>query len=287
MVHLIDASPYIFRAYFALREPIRDPAGRDVSAIYGFLGFLVRFLREQEPTHLALGFDKSLTTSFRNEIYPAYKAQRPLPPPDLVAQLEDCERVATAMGVRVFQDIRYEADDFLATLAAQLNAPCTVVSNDKDLAQLVSERVTWFDFAKDLRYDIDGVVAKFGVRPDQIPDFLGLAGDSVDNIPGVKGVGQKTAVALLNHFGTLEALYERLEEVPGLAIRGAKSVRDKLARDKDNAFLSKTLATAATDAPARVTLDDLRWDGAVREKLDPLLDTLGFGRIRDRIARWQ
>jgi 5'-3' exonuclease len=288
-VHLIDASPYIFRAFFALRQPIAAPDGRDVSAVYGFAGFLVRFLREETPTHLAVAFDRSLTTSFRNDFFPAYKANRPLPPDDLVAQLDDCERVAAALGATVLGDTRYEADDFLATLAARVRAEAdtVVVSNDKDLAQLVGSGVTWFDFARGVRYDAAAVEEKFGVPPARIPDLLGLAGDAVDNIPGVRGVGAKTAVALVQALGPIEAIYADLDAVAKLPIRGAASVRERLARHRDDALLSKRLATAATDAPTDVGLNDLRLAGADPALVDPLFERLGFAGIRARIPNLQ
>ena len=178
-VHLVDASPYIFRGYFSIPSSFQNPAGQPVNAVYGFAQFL-RKLREVEPiTHLALAFDRSLDTSFRNRIYPEYKAQREKPPAELEAQLQACERLGEALGVPALAHLEYEADDFVATLCrcfVEDGCQVVVVSNDKDLAQLVEEGVTFFDFAKDERYDVDAVIEKFGVRPEQIVDYLGLAG---------------------------------------------------------------------------------------------------------------
>lgn len=293
-VHLIDASPYLFRAWFSLPEmtaPDDSPiAGAPVSACYGWLGFLNRYLGEEAPTHVAACFDESLTTSFRNDLYPPYKAQREEPPADLVAQLQLCKEVAEAMGVRAFADDRYEADDLIGTLAARFTGAghdAVVVTSDKDLAQLVDDRVTFFDFAKGARLDAAGVREKWGVEALKIPDYLGLAGDAVDNIPGVKGVGAKTAAALLARFADLDALYADLDAVAELGVRGAKSLGAKLAADRDAAFLSRTLATIATDAPADATLDDLAWDGADEGLVDELLARLGFQKIRARIPRWR
>lgn len=281
MVHLVDASPYIFRAYFSLPETMTDPAGRPVNAVYGFKEFLLQLAKTEQPTHLGVAFDESLTRSFRNEIYPAYKAQRELPPAELEAQLKDCQEVAAALGAAVFVSRRYEADDLIGTLVHELAAKghgAVVVTSDKDLAQLVSDDVTLLDFARHIRYGPAEVEEKFGVRPDQIADFLALAGDAVDNIPGVKGVGKKTATALLRAFGDLDALYARLDEVADLSLRGAASVGRKLAEQRDQAFLSRRLTVVAVDAPAAADLEELRYTGADPALAGPLFGRLGFGR---------
>ena len=289
-VHLVDALPYVFRAYYSLPESITDPRGAPVNAVRGFGDFLVRYLTEERPTHLAAAFDESLTTSFRNELYPDYKAQRELPPPELERQLTRCKQLAEALGASVFADDRYEADDLIATLCRRLvrrGHRVQVVTSDKDLAQLVGERVVLYDFAKGDRYGPRDVRRKFGVHPEQIPDYLGLAGDAVDNIPGVRGVGAKTAVELLTRFDGLEALYAGLEEVAGLPIRGAAGIARRLAEQEREAFLSRELATVSYRAPASARLRELAWRGADAALLDPLLDELGFGRLRDRVPRWK
>ena len=189
-VHLVDGSPYIFRAYFSMPD-LRTPADEPAGAVHGFASFLVRYLREEEPTHLGIAFDESLNTSFRNELYPEYKAQRELPPAELEAQLGWCQELARGFGATVWVDDRYEADDLVATAVARVEsegAGCVVVSSDKDLGQLVSDRTELYDFAKGERMRAAEIRAKFGVEPAQIPDYLGLAGDAVDNIPGVKGL---------------------------------------------------------------------------------------------------
>lgn len=289
-LHLVDASPYIFRAYYSLPSSITTSEGEPANAVYGFASFLIKLLGDAEPTHLAMAFDGSLTTSFRNELYPEYKAQRELPPEELEAQLDACREVAEAFGLATFIDDRYEADDILGALWRRHRAEgrgAVVVTSDKDLSQLVDDATVLWDFARDERWDTETVREKFGVRPGQIPDYLGLAGDSVDNIPGVSGVGPKTAAALLAELGTLEAVFEDLERVTELPIRGAKSLARKLEEQREVALLSKRLATVALDAPFEATLDELEHRGADREKVDPLFDRLGFGRIRDRIPKWR
>lgn len=288
-VYLVDASPYIFRSYFSLPATITDPAGRSVAAVHGFAGFLIKLVQNEAPTHLAVAFDGSLTTSFRNEIYPAYKAQRELPPPELEAQLDDCRELAAAFGAATFIDRRYEADDLIGTLCQGLIAEgnaTVVVSSDKDLCQLVGERVLFFDFAKGERYGPEQVVRKFGVRPAQIPDFLGLAGDPVDNIPGIRGIGPKTATALLAEFADLEAIYDGLERVAELPLRGARSLAARLEGGRQEAFLSRRLATLADDAPAAARLETLAFDGATRQAIEPLFARLGFQGLINRIDRW-
>jgi 5'-3' exonuclease len=299
---LIDASPYIFRAYFSLPDSIRTPDGAPANAVYGFASFLCKLLGDERPTHLAIAFDGSLTTSFRNDFFPAYKAQRALPPPELEAQLDACQEVAAAFGAACFIDDRYEADDLIGTLVERLigadgakdagggggatDAPrAVIVSHDKDLAQLVGPRVTFFDFAKGERLGPAGVAEKFGVRPEQVADLLALRGDAVDNIPGVPGVGAKTAVALLAHFRDLDDLYARLDEVADLPIRGAAVLAARLAEHRDRAYLALRLARVVRDVPqlVGVALAGLAWSGADRSTVDALFDRLGFGTIRGRV----
>lgn len=289
-VHLVDASPYVFRAFFSLPDSIRDPEGRPIHAAYGFASFLLKLLEDESPTHVALAFDGSLTTSFRNEFYPPYKSSRPEPPPELVAQLDACRDLGAALGIACFIDDRYEADDLIATLLARLRAEghrAVVVSNDKDLAQLVEPEVAFYDFARGERYGPAEVAERFGVRPDQIPDLLGLAGDPVDDIPGVPGVGKKTACALLAEVDTLEAALADLDRVAGLPIRGAASLAGRLDEHRDQALLSRRLAVASTEAPVEAGLDELAYEGAGRQAVEEVFGRLGFGKIRDRVKRWK
>ena len=287
MIHLVDASPYIFRAYFSMPSDMTSPSGAQVNAVYGYARMLLQLIEQQNVTHLGLTYDRSLNTSFRNDFYPEYKAQRELPPAELEAQLNWCVDIGKALGAPVYIDERYEADDFIATLCHQLEGQeIVMVTSDKDMAQLVNDKITLLDFAKDEIFDADAVKEKFGVRPEQIADYLGLAGDSVDNIPGVKGVGKKTAAALLEAFDDLEALYDGIDGVAALPIRGAKTLGKKLLDSREMAFLSRRLATVAVDAPATADLEELEWRGADRSILEPLVEELGFERLLDRVPRW-
>lgn len=289
-IHLIDASPYIFRAHFSMPSSLVDPEGRAAGATYGFASFLLKLLAQEEPSHLAVAFDGSLTASFRNEIYPEYKAKREVPPPELLAQLENCRRVAQCLGMATFIDDRFEADDLIGTLAAlmlEAGQRSVIVTSDKDLAQLVSGSITLLDFARETRYSIPDVEEKFGVHPAQIIDLLALAGDAVDNIPGVRGIGNKTAVSLLRTFNDLDAIYERLDEVEQLPIRGAASVRAKLESGREMAYLSRELATVHRHVPLEASFGDLAYRGADRECVETLFEELGFERIRQRITHWR
>jgi DNA polymerase-1 len=289
LLYLVDALPYVFRAYFALPGMV-SPQGSPVQAVYGFTAFLCQLLRQEPLTHIAVAFDESLTSSFRNAFFPAYKANRQLPPPDLAQQLVYCQAVARALGIAVFVDQQYEADDLIGTCArqaSQAGMPVVVVSNDKDLMQLVDPMVTFYDFAKGTRYDPAGVKTYMGVRPEQIPDFLALQGDPVDNIPGVQGIGAKTAVLLLQTFPTVEALYAHLNQVDTLPVRGAGTLRRRLEEGYAAALLSKWLATVAVDAPVTYEPETLCYRGAVAADVEPLFASLGFQRLQRRIPRWQ
>jgi 5'-3' exonuclease len=287
VVYLVDASPYIFRAHFSLPSSIKSPEGARTGAVYGFATFLLKLIADEKPTHLGVAFDRNLNGSFRNDFFPAYKAQREEPPAELVAQIDPCLEVARGLGCAAFIDDRCEADDLIATILGQVapeGAGAVIVTSDKDLTQLVSDRVTLFDFGKGERYDAAAVQAKFGVRPDQIVDLLALAGDPVDNIPGVAGIGRKTAAELLAAFGSLASLYGRLEELrASVKIRGAKTLYAKLQESREIALLSQRLATAATDAPVHVQLPDLAYRGADNAVIEALFDRLGFKRIRERV----
>jgi DNA polymerase-1 len=288
-VTLVDASPYIFRAHFSLPSSLKSPDGARAGAVYGFASFLLKLIADERPTHLGVAFDRNLNGSFRNDEYPAYKAQREEPPAELVAQIDPCLEMAAALGAATFIDDRYEADDLIGTLCAGLvpkGHGAVIVTSDKDLAQLVTDRVTLLDFAKGERYDAAAVREKFGVRPDQITDLLALAGDPVDNIPGVSGIGRKTAAEILAVFDHLEDVYERIEELRLSKLRGARTLYAKLIASRDVAFLSKRLATVAADAPLPAGfkgLNDLEFKGADAARAEALFDRFGFKKIRERL----
>eukprot|EP00927_Polykrikos_kofoidii_P007753 TRINITY_DN13186_c0_g1_i1.p1 TRINITY_DN13186_c0_g1~~TRINITY_DN13186_c0_g1_i1.p1 ORF type:complete len:296 (-),score=48.18 TRINITY_DN13186_c0_g1_i1:242-1129(-) len=285
-VHLIDAMPYFFRALHALPKTMFDPAGRRNNAVYGFASFLQKYLAEERPTHVAVCFDQSLKTCFRNQIFAEYKRNRRTANRGVQGQAGRCLQVAEVLGLTCFASKKYEADDLIATLAtlfAEDSLHCVVVSNDKDLYQLVGPHVTVYDFAKKQRFDAAGVTKKFGVWPRQIPDYLGLIGDSVDCIPGVPGVGHKTAGALLAKFDSIDEIYANLYDVESLDIRSPGSVRRKLESGRDLAFLSRRLVTLVQDVPMRLKgLACLRRE-AHASNIHEVLRQCGLQRLRRRL----
>jgi 5'-3' exonuclease len=287
--YLIDASIYVFRAWFSVPDNFLDRDGNPANAVFGFAGFLIGLLEQVKPSHLGIAFDESLESSFRNEIYPQYKANRDPAPVELKRQFSHCRAVAEGLGIDCFSDHRFEADDLIGTLATrkrQVGHQIHIVSSDKDLAQLLEAGETLWDLARNQRLDSDGIMDKFGVRPEQIADFLALTGDAVDNIPGVPGIGPKTASALLGHFGTLDELLGRIDEVGFLSIRGAKSLAVKLRNHEQDARLARRLTEIATDAPIPEPEPSLAWRGPDLEELEDLFDYLGFGQgLRRRCRR--
>ncbi|NUM73319.1 hypothetical protein HUU40_03050, partial [candidate division KSB1 bacterium] len=280
-IYLIDASPYIFRAYFSIPSSIRTPEGAPANAVYGYTAFLLDLLKREQPSHLAVAFDGSLTTSFRNEIYPAYKAQRELPPAELEAQLDACLEVTKALGMAAYIDDRFEADDIIGTLIAKLakhEGKFVVVSGDKDLAQLVNKRVALWDFAKDRRFDEKAVKQHFGVRPNQIIDLLALMGDAVDNIPGVKGIGEVTAKKLIAEYHDLDNLYAHLPQI-------SASIRTKLHDQKDMAYLSRKLVTLQTDVAISTDTSNLSRGPVDAKELYRHFSDLEFHNLLKRIPQ--
>lgn len=281
---LIDGSAYVFRSYYSMR-PIEAPDGTPINAVFGLGMTLQRLLHEHAPQHVSVVFDAGRTT-FRNELYPAYKANRGEPPEDLVPQFDLCPALTRAMGLHTLLLPGYEADDLLATLCEGLRAEnfeVVVVSGDKDLTQLVGEGVELYDLAKGRHWSAAQVPEKMGVRADQVVDLLAIMGDASDNIPGVRGIGQKGALALLEAFGDLDGVFARLNEVEALPVRGAKSMRQKLEAGRELAYLSRELATVKRDVPLEWSCEDLRYQGADAKTLEAFAETWGLGRVAARI----
>lgn len=285
-LYLVDASIYVFRAWHSLpEEAFRDRDGEPANAVHGFARFMVELLEHTRPRHLAVAFDASLESSFRNELYPAYKANRDPAPASLKRQFAHCMELVTAMGLTVMIDARHEADDLIGTLAARRRAAgarCVIVSPDKDLSQLLADGDEQWDYARGVRWDREGVRTRFGVPAERLPDLLGLTGDAVDNIPGVPGIGPKGAAALLSHFGDLDALLERVEEVPFLRLRGARSHAQRLRVHAAQARLSRQLATIVCDVPLPAQVGDASLRAPDRGALDGLLTQLRIGPLTRR-----
>ncbi len=246
-VLLVDASIYIFRAYFSLPERWHSPEGYPLNAVYGYTSFLVELL-EQLPgdTVLAAAFDQSLGSCFRNELYPDYKASRELPDEALAYQLQACREVTEALGIPCLGGERFEADDYIATLSVlgrDAGRPVTVVTRDKDLGQLLqTENDRLWDFAAGTYLDAAGFRERFGVGPAQFPDYQGLVGDAIDDIPGVPSIGAKSGAKLIDAFGDLETLETHRDALDGLGLRGAARISQALEAHWDQALLSRELA---------------------------------------------
>jgi DNA polymerase-1 len=250
-LYLVDGSGYIFRAYFAI-PPRNASDGTPTNATFGFTNMLIKLLRDSEADGLAVIFDHSAKT-FRNEVYPEYKAHRPPPPEDLIPQFAMIREATKAFNLPCIQMENYEADDLIATYARQAReagVEVTIVSSDKDLMQLVDDGITMLDPMKDRMIGPDEVVEKFGVPPEKVVEVQALAGDSVDNVPGVPGIGIKTAAQLIGTYGDLETLLERAEEIK------QPKRRQNLIDNAELARISKALVTLKVDVPVETSLDD-------------------------------
>ena len=250
-VFLIDGSGFIFRAYHAL-PPMTRPDGTPVGAVYGFTAMLMKLVEDTDADHIAVIFDRARKT-FRSDIYPEYKAHRPPPPDDLIPQFELVREATRALGLKAVDMDGFEADDLIATYAKQARekgADVTIVSSDKDLMQLVGDGVVMLDAMKHRTIGPDEVMEKFGVGPDRVIDVQALAGDSADNVPGVEGIGVKTAAQLINEYGDLEGVLANAENIK------QPKRRERLMAQADAARISKQLVTLSQDVPIDVPLDD-------------------------------
>lgn len=286
--YLIDASIYVFRAWFTIPDDMLDAEQQPVNAVYGFTRFLGDFLERVAPDHVAAAFDVSLTSSFRNDLYPAYKANREPAPPELKRQFELCREITAALGVRSCADTGYEADDLIGTLAGGSRRDghrVTIISRDKDMLQLLEDGDVMWDMTGGKRIRCDQVSDALGVRADQVTDYLGLAGDSVDNIPGVPGVGPKTASRLLEHFESMDHLYADLERVAELPLRGAAKLGGKLAQHREQAELSRELARIRCDVPMAADRASVARTAPELDALNALYDAAGFGESLRRQAQ--
>jgi len=280
--YLIDGSGYIFRAYYALPPLSRKSDGLPTGAVSGFCSMLFKLLEDSrsddsihKPTHFAVIFD-SAKKNFRNDIYTEYKANRSETPEDLAPQFEYIRKAVKAFSLPSIELINYEADDLIATYAKQIvdaGAKVTVISSDKDLMQLVSDKIRLYDPMKNKVLGENEVFEKFGVKPNQVIDVQSLAGDSSDNIPGVPGIGVKTAAELINKYKTLDILLKNIEEIP------QNKRRETLLMNRDKAILSKKLVTLKEDVPVQENPEDFIMRNVDREKLFKFLREMEFNRL--------
>lgn len=251
-LYLIDASLYVFRAWHSMPDEFRDADGWPSNAVQGFARFLLDLLERERPQHVVVAFDEALDSCFRNALYPAYKANREPAPEELKRQFAHCKMLCASLGLAVLAHPEYEADDLIGSALHAARAHGhrgVIVSADKDLSQLLAGEDEQWDFSRDQRWNAAGVRARHGVHAHQIADFLALTGDAIDNIPGVPGIGAKTAAQLLAHFGSLDALLARVDEVPFLRLRGAAQIAARLREQRAAVQLWRQLTTIACDAP--------------------------------------
>jgi DNA polymerase-1 len=278
LFYVIDGSGYIFRAYYGIR-PLSSPSGEPANAVFGFANMIQRMLDDDQPEYIAITFDTKAKT-FRSDLYEDYKAHRPPPPEDLIPQFARIHQVTEAFQLPLFKQDGFEADDFIATLTQKALAEdfdVKVITGDKDLMQLVNDRVTLWEPMREKLYRPPQVEEKFGVLPDKIGDLLALMGDSSDNIPGVRGVGPKTASKLLSAHGDLEGVLKAAQEG---RIKG--KICEKIASGVDLARLSRQLVELKDDIDIKESIEELRYTGPNTEAQIALYRELGFQRLLAR-----
>ncbi len=282
---LVDSSIYVFKSWFVLPDTLVDVEGRPINAVLGFLNFVADLLSHEQPQHIGFAFDESQRSSFRNKIFPAYKANRDPAPVELKFQFQLCRQFLRAAGIAEFGSDCYEADDLIGSWARFLQAQAyriNVITGDKDLTQLIGNDDLWWEYGRNLKLDSGGVKKKHGVRPDQIADLLAIAGDKVDNIPGVPGIGPATAAKLLNTFDNIENLLSRTSEIGRSKLRGAKRIERLIDENREEILISRKITGVYCDAE----IDHRRGLGMIggnKEALEQLFDQLQLpGYLRQR-----
>ena len=278
-LYLIDGSSYVFRAYYGVKQELSTSSGFPTNAVHGFTNMLLKFLKEYEPEYLAVVFD-SKGEVFRNEIYPEYKANRGEPPESLELQFPRIFEVVEAFSIPVVRMEGYEADDLMGTIAAANghgDSKVVLVTGDKDFCQLVSENVTLIDTMKGKSTGVSEVREKYGIGPEQMTDFFALMGDKVDNVPGVRGVGEKTASALISDYGDLDGVYGNLADMK-------PRVAGLLEEHRDDAYMSRELVTIKTDVAVETGIESFRYGGYGPERLAPLFRELEFEKLLEEIG---
>ena len=287
-LYLVDASLYVFRAWHSMPDEFQDAEGWPTNAVHGFARFLLDLLEKERPANIAIAFDEALDSCFRNRLYPAYKANRDPAPEALRRQFTHCKALCAALGLHVLAHGEYEADDLIGSAlhaARPQGFRGIIVSADKDLSQLLQEHDEQWDFARGQRWGMAGVKARHGVEARQIADYLALTGDAVDNIPGVTGIGAKSAAVLLAHFGDLDTLLDRRDEVAFLRLRGAATLAVRLREQRQHALLWRQLTTIALDAPLGGTASGHARGQADGDMLSGLSEALRFGPMTRRRLR--
>lgn len=292
MVYLIDASVYIFRAWYGQGPDQHDGDGNPTHALYGFARFIGDLIERRAPQYMAVAFDECRGSGHRHALLPSYKANREPAPPELRRQFVLCREFCRRLGVAEFGSTDYEADDLIGTLAARMRSQglrVTLVTRDKDLSQLIGPGDRFWDYSDAAEYCYEEIATRFGVAPESMADYLALTGDAVDNIPGVPGVGPKTAAALILRYATLDRLYECLDEIAYLPLRGASRLAARLREHRQAAYLARALTRIHCDAPLQADREALRRRGPQLHALLEFCSQHGFGamlpRQAERIAR--
>ena len=274
---LVDGSGYIFRAFYAL-PPMSREDGTPVNAVFGFTSMLLKLSEDMEGENILVVFDAARTT-FRNAIYKEYKANRSEPPEELVPQFDLIKKATTAIGLKSLEVENYEADDIIATyvkIAKKENIETLVISSDKDLMQLIQDGVSLYDPMKNIKIGPEAVLEKFGVSPDKVIDVQALAGDSSDNVPGVPGIGVKTASQLINEYGSLEKLLDNASSIK------QEKRRESLLNNAELAIVSKKLVSLFSDVPIPYKISDLKWTPRNDDNLLAFLKENNFKRLENR-----
>jgi len=285
LIFLVDASVYVFRAYHSMLPDMRDRDGHSVHAVFGFARFLGDLIERVRPAYIAVAFDERRELSYRSRIYPAYKANRERAPLDLVRQFARCRELCRYLGIAAFVDPEYEADDIIGTLARHMRAHgvrAAFISRDKDLAQLMRDGDLFWDYGARERFGYHDIERHFGVCPERFADYLALTGDEVDNIPGVPGVGHRTAATLMKAFSSLDELYGDLERIARLKLRGAATLGARLTAHRESVYLARRLTRIACDLPLGIGAETLRRGRPDLRSLTSLYDELGFGPLLRR-----
>jgi len=285
--YLVDSSIYIFRGWHVYPEHMTDINGNPSNAVYGFTEFLHELIQLEQPEYIACAFDAKQTNSYRREIFPDYKANRPPAPEELKRQFKHCRDFCRAAGIADYSSNRYEADDIIGTLATRLREQgyaITIISADKDLTQLIRPGDIWWDFARDKIMHYRDVEKTFGVNPELIADLLALSGDAIDNVPGIPGVGYKMASNLLRKYPGVEHVLENIDKISEMKFRGAARIQRLVDEHKDMLPMTKQLTTIVTDAEFKGPKQDLRWHGVDETELHGMFDLLNAGPGRRQ--RW-
>jgi 5'-3' exonuclease len=292
VIFLVDASVYVFRAYHSMLPDMRDRDGNPAHAVFGFARFLGDLIERVRPGYIAVAFDERGSGSYRSRIYPPYKANRERAPADLVLQFQHCRELCRCLGLPAFVDPEYEADDIIGTLAGVMRGAgvrSAFITRDKDLAQLMRDGDLFWDFGARGQFGYHDIERHFGVRPERFADYLALTGDEVDNIPGVPGIGHRTAASLMKAFGSLEELYADLPRLKRLKLRGAASLAARLGEYREAVFLARQLTRIACNLRLGVAAAALRRRPPDLPALSELYDRLGFGpylrRQGERLAQ--